>query len=503
MVGGVTRRGFLAGGVSAVAGAAIAEAPLTSLRPSPRPDLIGGAAPGIARRTSAAIAELIAEARLGGRVGFVVADARTGVFLETREPELALPPASVTKAITAEYGFATLGENYRFRTQFIATGAVVDGIIDGDLVLAGSGDPVFDTDALAAMVAGLKARGVRGVRGRFLVASDALPYVRSIDPTQPDHVGYSPAVSGLNLNYNRVHFQWERAESGWTVNLDARSGSLRPPVTVARMAVATRKLPTYTYADEGGVDDWTVASEALGNAGARWLPVRRPDLYVGEVCQVIAASHGVRLPNAEPVDGLPGGQTLVEHDSESLSEITRGMLRFSTNLTAEAIGLSASARRGAAAADLPASAAAMSAWMRDAFGTGSARFVDHSGLGEASRLSTADMVRFLVKLGIDGRLHRHMREIAPQNAHGVADPGALHRIHAKTGTLNFVSALAGFVTAAHGVPLAFAIFTGDTVRRAGIAPEDMERAPGARAWSQRSRWLQHQLINRWAGLYGV
>ena len=370
-------------------------------------------------------------------------------------------------------------------------------------MLAGSGDPLLDTDALAGMVAGLKAQGVRGVSGRFLVASGALPYVRSIDPSQPDHVGYSPPVSGLNLNYNRVHFQWERAESGWAVSLDARSAALRPPVTVARMAVATRDAPVYTYADAGGVDDWTVASEALGNAGSRWLPVRRPDLYAGEVCQVIAASHGIRLPNAEPVEGVPEGQTLVEHASEPLSDIVRGMMRYSTNLTAEVIGLSASARRGAGVDDLPGSAAAMSAWMRDRYGVESAAFVDHSGLGEDSRLSTGDMVRFLVKLGYGGQLNRHMREITPQNARGVADPGLMHRIHAKTGTLNFVSALAGYVTAADGVPLAFAIFTGDTVRRAGIGREDMENAPGARAWSQRSRWLQHQLINRWAGLYGV
>jgi serine-type D-Ala-D-Ala carboxypeptidase/endopeptidase (penicillin-binding protein 4) len=503
MLGGTTRRGFLAGGLSAVAGAALAEAPLASLRPVPRPDLVGGAAPKVARLASPSIAELFAEARLGGRVGFVVADARTGVFLETHEPELALPPASVTKAITAQYGLSTLGEDHRFRTRFIATGAVVDGIVDGDLVLAGSGDPVLDTDALAGMVAALKAQGVRGVRGRFLVAAGALPYVRTIDPSQPDHVGYSPPVSGLNLNFNRVHFQWERAESGWTVNLDARSATLRPPVTVARMAVATRDVPVYTYADAGGVDDWTVASKALGNAGSRWLPVRRPDRYAGEVCQVIAASQGVRLPNPEPVEGLPDGQALVVHSSVTLSAITRAMMRYSTNLTAEVIGLTTSARRGVGAGDLPGSAAAMSAWMRDAYGIGSARFVDHSGLGEDSRLSTADMVRFLVQLGPGSVLHRHMREITPQNTRGEADPGLLHRIQAKTGTLNFVSALAGYATATDGVPLAFAIFTGDTVRRAGIRPEDMENAPGARAWAQRSRWLQHQLINRWAGLYGV
>ncbi len=59
------------------------------------------------------------------------------------------------------------------------------------------------------------------------------------------------------------------------------------------------------------------------------------------------------------------------------------------------------------------------------------------------------------------------------------------------------------MTAGDGTLLAFAILTGDTARRARIAPEDMERPDGARAWAGRSRTLQHQLIQRWAGLYGA
>jgi len=167
------------------------------------------------------------------------------------------------------------------------------------------------------------------------------------------------------------------------------------------------------------------------------------------------------------------------------------------------IGLTASARRGAVVGDLRASGAAMSAWMKQTYGAKSARFVDHSGLGDTSRLSAADMVSMLARVGAGSALHAHMKEVAPKNADGAADPAAGHAIQAKTGSLNFVSSLAGYVTTADDVPLAFAVFTGDTARRAGIARDDMERPDGARAWARRSRWLQHQLINRWAGLYGA
>jgi D-alanyl-D-alanine carboxypeptidase/D-alanyl-D-alanine-endopeptidase (penicillin-binding protein 4) len=75
------------------------------------------------------------------------------------------------------------------------------------------------------------------------------------------------------------------------------------------------------------------------------------------------------------------------------------------------------------------------------------------------------------------------------------------KIRAKTGTLNFVSALTGFVTAPDGTELAFAIFTGDVKRRAGLKKAERERPQGGRSWNRRSRTLQLKLIERWATVY--
>lgn len=505
MTGGYSRRGFLGGVLSAVAGAAFAEAPVASLRPAARPeDILGGAAPRLASLVPPPAEELIAAARLGGHVGFVVADARTGVVLESRDGDRVLPPASVAKVLTALYALAVLGPDFRFATRFVATGPVVDGTLEGDLILQGGGDPLLDTDALAAMVAELKGAGVRAVRGRFLVHANALPYQPEIDPGQPDHVGYNPPVSGLNLNFNRVHFEWQAAQSGWTLALDARSDTLRPAVTVARMAVVERDQPVYTYRAAGEVDEWTVASTALGPAGSRWLPVRRPDLYAGEVAQVLAAAHGLKLPAPAAVSAMPDdGAVLARHLSPTLSTIVRLMLQYSTNLTAEAIGLAATARRGIVPTDLRASAAAMNDWAAATYGVTGLRFVDHSGLGAASEVSAEAMVRLLVRAGYGAALTAHLKEIAPLDGEGTPLASPSYEIRAKTGSLNFVSSLAGYVTSADGTPLAFAIFTGDVARRADLSPEEMERPDGARGWAGRSRRLQHQLLNRWAGLYGA
>jgi D-alanyl-D-alanine carboxypeptidase/D-alanyl-D-alanine-endopeptidase (penicillin-binding protein 4) len=464
--------------------------------------LPGDVVPAQVRTLSAPDVEaLVREARLGGKIGFAVADARTGRFLEGREQGDTMPPASVAKAITSLYALETLGAGYRFSTRLIATGPVQGGMIQGDLILAGSGDPTLATDQLAGMAATLAQRGVRGVTGRFRVYGGALPYVRQIDPDQPDHVGYNPSVSGLNLNFNRVYFEWKQAQDGYQVSMDARSERVRPAVTVARMSIANRSAPVYTYTDRNGVDDWTVAGGALGTGGSRWLPVRRPADYTGEVFQVLAAAQGIRLPRAEAAQSLQG-TVLVEQLSDDLGTVLVDMLKWSTNLTAEVLGLSASIRRGAQPGNLAASGRRMGDWLADRIGVNGERFVDHSGLGGDSRISPDHMVRALVSAGAEGPLRRMMKRIDMKDAGGNTIRNHPAQVVAKTGTLNFVSALAGYVQTPSNAVLAFSIFSADLSRRRGLTDDEMERPEGGRGWTGRARHLQQQLIERWTTLYG-
>jgi serine-type D-Ala-D-Ala carboxypeptidase/endopeptidase (penicillin-binding protein 4) len=473
MTGRITRRALLAGLAAGGASAAWAGAPLTSPRPMPR----GGLAPPSAF-------ERVAAARLSGDVAFAVADAGTGEILESLSPAAAMPPASVTKAPTALYALETLGPDHRFATRLVATGPVASGRLQGDLILVGAGDPTLDTDGLGALAADLKAAGIREVAGEFRIDDTALPTLPWIDPDQPAHVGYNPTIGAVNLNYNRVHFEWRRAAGRYDLTMEARAVRYSPRVQVARVDLVDRARPVFTYEARDGIDRWTVARSALGDGGARWLPVRRPSDYAAEVFRTLARSHGIVLRPGAPGSGA-GGTVVAEWLSAPLSVILRGMLDHSTNLTAEVCGLTASATLGPMPADLPASAARMDGWLRSRFGLASPAFVDHSGLGYHNSITAADMVRFLCRTD---RLAPLLEERI------VSEGGGTSR--AKTGTLNFTSALAGYLPAGNRT-LAFAIFTADTARRDAIPPDQRERPDGARAWAARSRDLQRALLQTW------
>ena len=499
----ISRRFFLGGGLAGLSLPAWADAPKTSLRPVARKGA-GAAATKVATKARApGSAVLVDEARLGGHVAFAVADTRSGLVLEAREGDLAQPPASVTKALTALYALDTLGAGHRFVTQLIATGPVQGGVLKGDLVLVGGGDPTLDTNALAGLAGKLKAAGVREVSGGFRVWGGALPRLREIDRAQPDHVGYNPSICGIALNYNRVHFEWKRGGKGWITSMDARSDKYRPEVTVAKMQVVNRAGPVYTYAEKGGEDHWTVASKALGKGGARWLPVRQPEIYAGEVFRALARAQGIALGRPQVVKAQPGGTTLASHVSPELRIILRDMLKYSNNLTAEMVGLAATAKRTGRADTLKGSAAEMSRWAAGALGMTQARLVDHSGLGDASRLTAADMARALVKVHGAGALKPILKPFTLRHSDGKPDKGHPIKVFAKTGTLNFVSGLAGYMRAPDGTEMAFAIFAADEDTRARLKPEQRERPEGARGWNHRAKKLQQKLIERWGTLYGT
>ncbi|WP_254870139.1 D-alanyl-D-alanine carboxypeptidase/D-alanyl-D-alanine-endopeptidase [Celeribacter sp. HF31] len=493
----INRRGMLGlllGGIAqaGMARGALAEGLTSSPLPKPRPaDLYLQSIP-----TGEA---LIEASGLSGQVSYVVADSVSGAIHESHAPLLRLPPASVAKTVTALYALEHLGADYRFATRVLRSGPVVDGIVQGDLILAGGGDPTLDTDGLAVLAGQLVEQGIKGVSGRFLIDDTALPRIEEIDAGQTEYAGYNPTISGLNLNYNRVHFEWKRQGEGYSLKMDARAERYAPDVRIARISVAARNLPVFDHVAGQGRDEWTVAQSALGNGGARWLPVRLPGLYAGEVFQAVAGAQGLRLPQGQRM--AASGEEIARIESAPLSVVVRDMLKYSTNLTAEVLGLTASRARGLAVNSLQSSASAMSDWAREALNMRHISFVDHSGLGGASKVTTVDLAHMLTAPGVEARLAPLLKSIPMKNDQGGVIKNHPLSVVAKTGTLNFVSTLAGYVDAPGGTRMAFAIFVADVPRREAAKAQGAEIPQGARTFNGRAKKLQQALIERWAGVY--
>lgn len=473
------RRAFLAG-----LGGAILAPPAhadqggvqSSLRPPARPAPRSGA--------------LIKGAGLGASVSYAVMDAATGAVLEARGADRLVPPASTLKSVTALYALDQLGRDRRFATRVLRAGDA--------LVLAGGGDPVLDTDRLddlaAATVQALAASGA-GAPKRLLVWPGALPAIAEIAPGQAPHLTYNPTVSGIMLNFNRVHLDWRPSGAGLGLTLEARADRLSPRAYTIQAVAADRRAPLFDYRNDGTREYWSVARGALRRPGSRWLPVRLPALYAGDVFQTLCRAHGLALSAPELAEALPGDAVeIAQSESPELVEMMRDMMLYSTNLTAEVAGLHASGEQ-----DLAASAGRMQGWAQAHGVAAPVHFADHSGMSAQTQVTARMMARLLAGMGRRQGLRGLMKHIPIINVAG-REISSSTAIHAKTGTLNFVSNLAGYAHAPGRREIVFAIYINDMERRAASAGQELPR--GVVTWTERARYLQQQLIEAWLTRYG-
>jgi D-alanyl-D-alanine carboxypeptidase/D-alanyl-D-alanine-endopeptidase (penicillin-binding protein 4) len=442
---------------------------------------------------------------LTGDYGFIVMDAETGAVLEAKNADLPLAPASVAKLPTAVYALDRLGPAHRFATRVVATGPVRDGVLDGDLILMGGGEPALDSDVLADLAEATAAQ-VQRITGRFLVSHGGWPEIALIDGEQPAKASYNPAIAGLNLNFNRVRLAWDRKGQTLEAGLQAHAARSSPPVTAMTLTLEPDDCacPSFVHrVDAEGQEHWHVRRSLLRRTGAVWLPVRQPDRYAGEVFALAAAKAGLMLP--EPQEAGPtDGTTLAQREGEPLVEQIADMLHYSNNMSAEVIGLAATRVADGDVDSLDTSAAAMNRWAARLGGfsarDGSFALHNHSGLSAASRVTPRRMAAFIVAALRHPRLGPLLEAVLKDHPVEAPSGSAAPSAQAKTGTMNFTRGLAGFITTGNGRRLVFAWFANDLARReAGL--DEAGPGQGTRGWRNAAVHHERQLLTRWAELF--
>ena len=453
-------------------------------------------------------ADLALDFGLSGQVGYIVIDLDTGQVLDAMAPDRAFVPASVAKLPTALFALEVLGADWRFETRILTKGSVVGGVLSGDLYILGGGDPELDTDALMGLVTRLSGAGVRRVQGGLFVDGSRAVEIAAIDASQPVEAPYNPALSGLSLNFNRIWMTWTpRRGKTPSIRVEARAADLSPVVSGFRIDLTGAGAPRFAHLTSGSEEVWRVRAGTLGKrAGSRWLPVRMPDLYAGRVFRELARGFGLALSAPQRGRAPTDGRLLARHLSRPLGEIITAMLKHSTNLTAEMVGIAAARRLGAAPRSPADSAAVLNDWAAQfaGFARGDAgfRLANHSGLSLVSRLSPRRMTDLLAAAARRPQLVA-FREPAMTGAiagflkpHNVSDKGAPAPVglvvRAKTGTMNYVRGLAGYITTPGGRRLAFAYFANDIGARG---------SGNSSRWLARARALERALIRNWAARF--
>ncbi len=403
----------------------------------------------------------------GASVGIAILDVDSGRMLAAVNEHLALNPASNAKLYTAGAALATLHGEHRYETTLSGN---LEGDAVGALAIRGYGDPSLATEDLWSLVQQLKEYGVTRVNGDVVVDQgfyDEQTTPPAFDQQPNEWAAFRAPISAIALDENCVAMT-VRPSSGGNARVD-----FDPPGFVDVDG-------TIHTSSSGGADTVELALSPNGarlaakvsgtiSSDSRLVRYTRraddPRLLAGFALQALLEKAGVKVSGGVKL-GSARGHVLAKHLSEPLSSLLYSLGKQSDNFYAEMIFRSLAGEGKGRPAKSPDSTELVGQWLARIGATDPGVVLKNgSGLFDADRVSASSTVRLLrwawrapdvqpeyvAQLsvgGVDGTLRKRFRQELTRR-----------RVRAKTGTLDDVIALSGYVLRDDGRgPIAFSIF---------------------------------------------
>ena len=400
-----------------------------------------------------------------GAIGLVVQEVgalRPWVSINADRP---MNPASVMKLVTTYAALELLGPSFVWKTGVFEAGARRGDVLDGDIVIRGSGDPKLAQEQLWLALKAVRARGIRDIRGNIVLDRGAFD-ANGFDAARFDGDplrAYNAGPDALLINFKAFALTFTPDDAGGQVNVTVEPRVAGLPIrTALKLApgpcVDFRAYPVKPKFDMTGI---TVTGSYAAACGVRtwWLHPHElgQTQYAGFVLRQLWTDVGGMLAGDVRDGAVPAGARLLhEIESQSLAEIVRDINKYSNNVMARQLYLSLSAEVLRLPGSADRSARAVKSWLAEKKLGGEEQVIENgSGLSRVERVSAGTLNRLLTAafrspvmpefmssmplVAYDGTMRRRLktRDVAGQ-------------AHIKTGTLNEVRAIGGYVLAASG-----------------------------------------------------
>ena len=422
---------------------------------------------------------------------------RSEVLYENNRSKLYMP-ASNNKILTAAAALTCLGPEYRFKTQILTDGQILDGVLKGNLIIAGFGDPSSSSRippkdpfrAFRDWAARLKQLGIHAISGNLLGDGGAFEETAYGRGWAWDDLpeGYAAPVSALQFNENLVSLEITPG-----LNEGAFASIKIDPLTTyftaeSKVVTDAARKPARIEIVRNRIDDSAVVSGAIlpGTAAVvRAVAVQYPVRYYLSAFKQILNEEGINVSNcgiSETRGSRPqSASPLWIHTSAPLSELLAPIMKMSLNLSAETLVRTLALELRGEGNFARGKEVVEETLGRMGISKDSYSYADGSGLSRLNLVSADALVRILRFMhqhphfrcfydalaiaGVDGTLATRMKRTKAEN-----------NVHAKTGTFANASALSGYVQTADGEMLAFSILANNYVASKDAAEYVQDKA---------------------------
>ena len=383
-------------------------------------------------------------------------------------------PASNNKLPTGAMALDCLGADYKFKTQLFYTGDIVNGVLEGDLIIKGSGDPAIggrfferkSKEIFRQWASRLKEKGIQHIQGN-IIGDDTLigdeGYGKGWELEDMNY-GYGAPISALNFEDNAIVFN---------AKVENNAVNLVPELSTSYFSF-DNQLKT---GDENKVEDYRIFNTehfmfkgTVAETYKTTMSVQNPTAFFVHVLKETFAEYGITHSKAKAYDIEDLGtvsshqRLLYTHESPPFSELLKVFEKESQNQYGEVF-----ARIAGGVCNNPKQEPYTFAmgdslmtqfWQEVGVAPKSYEYADGSGMSRYNWVSPKQLTTLLAFMdkhpqsavfkaalpiaGVDGTLKSRMKNTA-----------AAGNVLAKTGTISAIRSLSGYVKTADGEPLVF------------------------------------------------
>ncbi len=425
--------------------------------------LLASAQSGAAPATlPAPVARAFADSRVPlASMGIVVQEVGAKTPLFSHQPRKAMNPASTMKLVTTFAALELLGPDYRWKTTAYLDGTLSDGVLKGNLVLKGGGDPKITLEQWQGFMASLRAHGLEVVEGNLVLDRSFFapiphdPAAFDGEPLKPYNVG----PDALLVNFKSVRFAFAPNAAGDATELVvtpslAAIHVVAPPALSGGECNDWRSAIGATFVEHGSSADVSFAGRYPVDCGERewWISLLdSPDYVAGMFATYFTAAGGRFtggwMEGRAPRDAIP----FVTLESPPLFDVVRDVNKLSNNVMARQVFLTLATAKAPPPATTVGAARAVRALLAEHRLKMPELVLDNgSGLSRRERISAGSLVNLLLAADASNVREEYASSLAVAATDGTVQRRFQNgtvggQALLKTGTLEGVRAIAGYV----------------------------------------------------------
>jgi D-alanyl-D-alanine carboxypeptidase/D-alanyl-D-alanine-endopeptidase (penicillin-binding protein 4) len=368
-------------------------------------------------------------------------------------------PASVMKLVTTNAALDTLTPNYRWKTEVYQDGKLSNGVLDGNLIIKGYGDPSFKAQDFWRLLMSLQQANIKEIKGDLIVDKSYFAKNVGVRKTFDDETwrAYNAEPSAFLVNGRNTSFKFSATNAGVNVSQEFELPELQ---IVNRMKLSTgacgewRSLFAYTVSQKAGGATVTFSGTYSPDCGERYLElsVFDDDQYAFFTFKKLWKELGGKFSGQFKLQDTPiSAVKVLEQVSDPLGYVERDINKWSNNLMARQLLLTMAAEKLGAPATEAKGATVIKEWLASKSIKADELVIENgSGLSRIERISAAHLGQMLVSAYNSPVMPEFMASLPILAQDGTVkkrlnDSPAANRAHLKTGSLDGVSAIAGYV----------------------------------------------------------